>query len=293
MQRAAGLGYAALALTDDCSVAGVVRAHEAALACGLKLVLGAQFAVSLSSDAPMHLPAAAGHFTAVVLVRNLAGWGQLCELITAARRAAPKGQYRMAWHAPLWQARWATLTDCEVLLQFPLAINFEAVYAVSMGLRVIWHKMLAGGFLAAGSGRCAAAPASGAVGALHGLELVAVGDVHLHVRSRKPCTTSSPRCGWGSRSRPAAGPCSPMRSCTCAAASGWPPVPVGLARAHPGDCCAVTSTCANCATTTPGNRAAGQTPAQTPAAPLCPGLTVRYPQGHRRRCRSSWRTSWP
>ncbi|MBJ7469036.1 MAG: PHP domain-containing protein, partial [Rhodoferax sp.] len=28
--RAKALGYAALALTDECSVAGVVRAHEAA-----------------------------------------------------------------------------------------------------------------------------------------------------------------------------------------------------------------------------------------------------------------------
>ena len=40
VERAAALGYTALAITDECSVAGVVRAHVAAKACGLKLLLG-------------------------------------------------------------------------------------------------------------------------------------------------------------------------------------------------------------------------------------------------------------
>ena len=35
VQRAHALGYSALALTDECSVAGVVRAHGAAQALGL------------------------------------------------------------------------------------------------------------------------------------------------------------------------------------------------------------------------------------------------------------------
>ena len=39
VERAAALGYQALALTDECSVAGVVRAHEAARGLGLQLIL--------------------------------------------------------------------------------------------------------------------------------------------------------------------------------------------------------------------------------------------------------------
>ena len=188
VQRAADLGYAALALTDECSVAGVVRAHEAALACGLKLVLGAQFAVSLErGEEPVHQQAAVGHFTAVVLARNLAGWGQLCELITAARRAAPKGQYRMAWHTPVWQARWATLSDCEVLLQFPLAINFEAAYAVSSGAKGLFGTRC---WLAAplrlGLDDVLQRQRLEQLARCTALDLVAVGDVHMHVRSRKP-----------------------------------------------------------------------------------------------------------
>ena len=40
VRRARELGYAALAITDECSLAGVVRAHVAAKACGLKLIVG-------------------------------------------------------------------------------------------------------------------------------------------------------------------------------------------------------------------------------------------------------------
>ena len=39
---AAELGYAGLALTDECSVAGVVRAHSAAKESSLKLVVGTE-----------------------------------------------------------------------------------------------------------------------------------------------------------------------------------------------------------------------------------------------------------
>lgn len=41
--RADELGYAALALTDECSLAGVVRAHQAPQNAGLKLIVGAEF----------------------------------------------------------------------------------------------------------------------------------------------------------------------------------------------------------------------------------------------------------
>src|ERR1700712_2833868 len=40
--RAHALGYAALAITDECSLAGVVRAHVEAQSLGLHLVIGAE-----------------------------------------------------------------------------------------------------------------------------------------------------------------------------------------------------------------------------------------------------------
>jgi error-prone DNA polymerase len=42
VQRAQALGYAALAITDECSLAGVVRAHLEAQRCGAHLIIGAE-----------------------------------------------------------------------------------------------------------------------------------------------------------------------------------------------------------------------------------------------------------
>ena len=123
VERAAALGYSALAITDECSVAGVVRAHVQARALGLKLLLGAEFQV--------HDPAIPGGFTVVVLAHNLQGWGNLCAFITTARRAALKGHYNLSWRSPQAGALWASLQDCEVLLAFPSAIKIEAAWAIS------------------------------------------------------------------------------------------------------------------------------------------------------------------
>ena len=82
VERAAELGYAALAITDECSVAGVVRAHVAADPHDLKLIIGSE----LRLDCGMRL---------VILATNRNGYGNLCELITLGRRSADKGQYRL------------------------------------------------------------------------------------------------------------------------------------------------------------------------------------------------------
>ena len=82
VERAAKLGYAALALTDECSVAGVVRAHVAAREHGLKLIVGAEFRLE-------------DGLRCVLLARDRAGYGRLCRLITRGRRAAKKGEYRL------------------------------------------------------------------------------------------------------------------------------------------------------------------------------------------------------
>ena len=46
VRRALELGYTSLALTDECSLAGVVRAHTAARGTALKLILGSEFVLS-------------------------------------------------------------------------------------------------------------------------------------------------------------------------------------------------------------------------------------------------------
>lgn len=83
VQRAAELGYQALATTDECSLAGVVKAHVAALEHDLQLIIGSEFKL----DGQRLL----------VLVPNRQAYAELSALITLARRRSEKGDYRLEW----------------------------------------------------------------------------------------------------------------------------------------------------------------------------------------------------
>jgi len=83
VRRAAELGYQALAITDECSVAGIVRAHVVARDRGIKLIIGSHFFL-------------ADGLQLVLLATSAHGYSQLCALITKARRAAEKGSYQLS-----------------------------------------------------------------------------------------------------------------------------------------------------------------------------------------------------
>ena len=185
VERAHQLGYRALAITDTCSVAGVVRAHERAQRMGIQLLLGAEFAVELPEVCPAQGPD--GAFTLVALVHNLQGWGNLCEFITRARRAAPKGEYRVCWE----DAPWESLTDCEVLLSLPSALNMEAACAVIKRAKSLFGsdsdaRVWIAVHACMGAGDALALHRLQQMARLTGVPLVAAGDVRMHVRSRKP-----------------------------------------------------------------------------------------------------------
>lgn len=175
-ERAFKLGYKALAITDECSVAGVVRAHEVTRELGLQLLPGAEFLVQ------------DGHaFRLVVLPHNAAGWGNLCEFITEARRAGDeveKGSYRVA----MGKTDFSRLADCEVLLSpLPDAIDVQA-----LGAHAAWAKGLFGpnAWLAVellqGLDDALRLQQLQEVAEHTGIRLVAAGNVLMHKRSRKP-----------------------------------------------------------------------------------------------------------
>lgn len=174
--RAKTLGYSAIAITDECSLAGVVRAHVAAKAHGMALLLGAQFCIQPrnADEAP---------FTLVVLAQNLNGYGNLCQFITKLRRASEKGTYFL----DLDGIRGAELEDCLVLLCPERQASDAQLEA--MGRWTLTHF----------TGRCWIGVdlvrriddelwlhRMRTLSALTALPLVAVGDAHMHVRSRKP-----------------------------------------------------------------------------------------------------------
>jgi error-prone DNA polymerase len=156
-------------------MAGIVRAHVAAQRVGLKLLVGTQFRVEVDDQAAA--------FSLVVLACNLNGYGNLCEFITALRRSAPKGTYRLR----LQELEKSVLDDCVVLASPVRGATPEQLLGLArwllthytgrcwLGVELLrqlddemWlHKLREASELSA-------------------IPLVAVGDVYMHVRSRRP-----------------------------------------------------------------------------------------------------------
>src|SRR5690606_38738118 len=80
--RAKKHGYQALAITDECALAGRVRAWEASKAHGIPLIVGSEMQVESGPRL-------------VLLAEDKTGYQRLCQLITNARRRADKGSYQL------------------------------------------------------------------------------------------------------------------------------------------------------------------------------------------------------
>ncbi|MGJ7492189.1 error-prone DNA polymerase [Variovorax sp. ZT4R33] len=189
------LGYKALAITDECSVAGIVRAHVAlrehpeAMADWERdnpheppLTRNPDFRLLFGSEFRFE------RFRLVVIAHDLEGWGNLCEFITAARTAdAPKGDYRVSWEG----SDVASLQHCEILL-VPHRAPGGAMDVASMCADVAAAKALYGDHLWIAVELLNELDDDlwlmtlEEVGEATGVPLVAAGDVHMHKRSRKP-----------------------------------------------------------------------------------------------------------
>jgi error-prone DNA polymerase len=172
--RAADLGYAALAITDDCSLAGAVRAHIAAKERAFKLLIGAELTLS---DGPR----------LVLLAINRDGYGNLSSLIARARCRSAKGGYCL--HA-------ADLDDgipgcLALLIPGRPAWSGQPDPAHDITAHAHWFAELftdrawlaVESLLTGGDRRHLAAMQ--ALGRVSKLPLVAAGDVHMHARSRR------------------------------------------------------------------------------------------------------------
>ena len=195
VERAYQLGYTALAITDECSVAGIVRAHVGLRDLPAKLEeyerenpdepkipRNPAFRLLFGSEFQFE------RFRLVVIANDTEGWGNLCEFITAARNTElPKGEYRVSWE----ESDVASLQRCQILFvpdrnpggAMDTATLHEdlmaarALYGENLWLAVelfseldddLWLVTLM------------------EAGEQAGVPLVAAGDVHMHARSCKP-----------------------------------------------------------------------------------------------------------
>ncbi|MGF1613392.1 MAG: error-prone DNA polymerase [Gammaproteobacteria bacterium] len=162
--RAKALGYSALAITDECSLAGIVRAHVAAREHKLKLIVGSELRL-------------ADGLRLVLLAADGEGYGNLCELITRARRAAAKGGYRL------------TRSDLDAGVPGCLALWLPDAALDATALHWLAERFPAGTWIVVellrGPDDGARLQALVRLGEDARLPLVAAGDVHMHVRSRR------------------------------------------------------------------------------------------------------------
>jgi error-prone DNA polymerase len=184
VERAQRLGYSALALTDECSLAGVVRAHTAAREFGLPLIIGAE----LNCLEGLKL---------VALATDRSSYGALSRLISKARRAGPKGSYVLG-RADLEDA----LPGCLIVwLPRPSGTGnmlLQVEQADGLWLRErFFGRLWIGVELLTGGHDARRLQQLERLGEALQLPRVAAGDVHMHRRSRRALqdVLTAIRCG--------------------------------------------------------------------------------------------------
>ena len=173
--QAAGLGYHALALTDECSMAGIVRAHTEAKKYDLPLIIGTELRLHRREDISQVF------CKIVLLAQNREGYGNLCELITLGRRRAAKGRYL------LHPEDVVGITDCLVIL-IPSIDPCE--HALEESIRWLARHFKTRAWVGLTRLHQAQEHAYQSriqeLAAHESLTCVAVGQVEMHKRSRKP-----------------------------------------------------------------------------------------------------------
>jgi error-prone DNA polymerase len=172
--RAAELGYRAIAVTDEASLAGVVRAHVAAKKHGVKLILGTELTLRESEGSRLLLHA-----------RDRRGYGNLSRLLTLGRRRVARADGERASDYALTfddvaahaEGLLAVLVPGESLAraELPLA-RVRETFGPLASLALELHR---------GPDDDARLAAVRDLGARLDVRLVAANDVHCHVPERR------------------------------------------------------------------------------------------------------------
>ncbi len=163
--RAAELGYAALAITDECSLSGIVRAHMEAKQHELTLIVGSEFRLE-------------DGLRFVLLATDRISYGKLAALITLARGNAAKGAYQLN----RTQLKAHRPTGCLALwLPGPEPRERDGAWLATLFPQRTW---IAVELLLTGTDQKYLHHLH-SLGQECGLPLCASGEVHMHVRNRR------------------------------------------------------------------------------------------------------------
>ncbi|MDB5807491.1 MAG: error-prone polymerase [Betaproteobacteria bacterium] len=187
--QAMQLGYSGLAITDECSLAGVVRAHDLVKDAPFKLIIGSEFRFTGDHKRNPGLPRS----RIVLLAQTITGYQLLSGLITRARLKAEKGSYLFYRHylrnelpdciclyvpeLPVRAAQDAPAEEARIAALSRDAIDLARHFPGRMWLACELH---------AGPNDRANRQAVEEIARRAGLPIVACGDVRMHERARKP-----------------------------------------------------------------------------------------------------------
>ena len=177
VKQAKMLGYKAIALTDECTYAGLVKAHIAAKDLGMKLIVGSEFEINLptTDDNTEALSA-----KVVLLAPDRATYGQLSAMISKLRRRANKGEYA----ATLNDFRWG-IKGCLALWILPVG-QIGTQMIIGEALKTVFPELwIALELFRDGHDLDKTAHALTLSMRLH-LPVVAANDVHTHQPERQP-----------------------------------------------------------------------------------------------------------
>lgn len=169
--QAAALGYTAIAITDECSLAGVVKAYQASEQCGIKLIVGSEFLVSVDDDA----------LKLVLLAPNRVAYTEISALITKGRRRSPKGEYALR----IEDLQFGLRHCLAIWIPRDLGAEREAQHGRKL-LRIFKNRLWLGVELFWQSDDQARYHYRERLSHSLGLNMVACNDVHMHNKQRKP-----------------------------------------------------------------------------------------------------------
>jgi error-prone DNA polymerase len=210
VNRAYKLGYQAIAITDECSLSGIVRAHVAAKDKAIKLIIGSEFILNRNQNTQDSAGEGSGKSNErgqgkenqsetkkqstqsnaeqdsschlVVLACNRKGYGELSHLISCARRETVKGEYKI--DRKMLEQNLSI--DCIViwvpnLLQQPEQVACQAVWLQRVFANQLWIGVQ---LLLRGDDRQKLAQLQ-ALGEQFSIPLCAVGGVYMHHPMRR------------------------------------------------------------------------------------------------------------
>ena len=202
VRQAAKLGYSAIALADECSLAGVVRAHVEMLEHQIQLIIGSRFRLDADTPDELHI---------IALARDAEGYANLAELISLARtRESAKGQYALSLQdilcPPKGLEHLRGLPGCVIIFKPAYCMEPDTLREQLQSLHQVFvQSFWLGLSLHHHDDDARHAGILYEAAQQQNLRVVATGDVHMHVRSRQPVhdtltairlRTSVAQCGY-------------------------------------------------------------------------------------------------